>query len=303
MRAVVDIGSNSIKYLLAQSERGALVPLESKSWVTRLGKNLETNGGFLEADSLNDTETALAEIGARLIGPRKLEQLRVVATAAARNAKNQDELARRVRKHLGVELEILSGQDEALWSMRGARQAAEQHFPSERFVFLDIGGASTEVGFLRPTFRAHSFEGGALRCHQGLGLDKIPVSDDAWNEARIEIQKYFPETAYKELLSDYQPKTYRAVAVGGTLLLATSYCSPILTSPAGCLVTRLELEELADRVRRKGMKDRLAMTGMDIDRADILPAGILVLCTCLARLGQDEVFVTGWGLRHGLLSS
>ena len=303
MRAVVDIGSNSIKYLLAQSERGALVAIESGSWVTRLGKNLETNGGFLEEDSLNATEKALIEIAAKIKVSRKLEKLRVVATAAARNAKNQDALASRVRKHLGVDLEILSGQDEALWSMRGASQAALQHFPNERFVFLDIGGASTEVGFLRPSFLAHSFDGGALRCHQGLGLDKIPVSDATWSESHIDIQKYFPEASYKKLLSEYQPKTYRAVAVGGTLLLATSYCSPVITSPAGSLVTKTELEELANRVRRKSMKDRLAMTGMDTDRADILPAGVLILTTCLKRLGQDEVFVTSWGLRHGLLSA
>jgi exopolyphosphatase/guanosine-5'-triphosphate,3'-diphosphate pyrophosphatase len=303
MRAVVDIGSNSIKYLLAQSERGALVPIESGSWVTRLGKNLETNGGYLEQESLDSTEKALVEIAARIRSSRKLEKLRVAATAAARNAKNQDALARLVEKHLGADLEILSGQDEALWSMRGALQAAEQHFPKDRFVFLDIGGASTEIGFIKPKFLAHSFDGGALRCHQGLGLDKIPVNDAAWNDARIEINKYFPEESYKSILEDYDPKNHRAVAVGGTLLLATSYCSPVLTSPAGSLVTRSELEELANKVRRKSMKDRLSMHGMDQERADILPAGILILTTCLARLGQDEVFVTGWGLRHGLLAS
>ncbi|MEO5668102.1 MAG: hypothetical protein ABIR96_08585 [Bdellovibrionota bacterium] len=303
MRAVVDIGSNSIKYLVAQGERGALVPVESNSWVTRLGKNLETNGGYLEEQSLRATENALIEIATKLKGPRKLEKLRVVATAAARNAKNQSELADRVKKHLGVDLEILSGQDEALWSMKGALQAASEHFPNDRFVFLDIGGASTEIGFLRPTFLAHSFDGGALRCHEGLGLAKIPVSDETWSDARTDIQKYFPESSYKSLLSDYQSQTYRAVAVGGTLLLATSYCNPVIRSAAGCLVTRIELEELSDRVRRKSMKDRLSMVGMDADRADILPAGILVLTTCLARLGQDEVFVTSWGLRHGLMSS
>lgn len=303
MRAVVDIGSNSIKYLVAQVERGALTPVDSGSWVTRLGKNLEKSGGLLEESSLEATAKALVEIASKLKGPRKLESLRVVATAAARNAKNPEALATRVKKHLGVDLEILSGQDEALWSMRGARQAAVQNFPNESFVYLDVGGASTEVGFLHPSFRAHSFDGGALRCHQGLGLDLIPVKDEAWNEARIDIHKYFPENAYKPLLADYQAHSYRAVAVGGTLLLATAYCNPVLRSPSGCLVTRSELEELADRVRRKSLRDRLAMNDMDADRADILPAGILVLTTCLARLGQNEVFVTSWGLRHGLMSA
>jgi exopolyphosphatase / guanosine-5'-triphosphate,3'-diphosphate pyrophosphatase len=300
MHAVVDIGSNSIKYLFATRERGALTPLETGSWITRLGKNLETNGGFLEDDSLKATASALAEISHKIRASRKIEGLRVVATAAARNAKNSDVLSSQVKKHLGVELEIFTGQQEALWSMKGAQQAAIQYFPGARFVYLDVGGASTEVGFLLPEFKAHSFDGGALRCHQGLGLDKTPVPDSTWNDARIDIQRYFPESSYKELLSHYTPQSYRAVAVGGTLLMATRYCQPLVQSPQGCLVTRLDLEQLADRIRRKSLRSRQAMPDMISDRADILPAGILVLTTCLARLGQDEVFVTSWGLRHGL---
>jgi exopolyphosphatase / guanosine-5'-triphosphate,3'-diphosphate pyrophosphatase len=301
MRAVVDIGSNSIKYLLAQRDRGALVPIETGSWVTRLGKNLESNGGYFEKSSLEASELALIGI-AQNLKTRSLEKLRVVATAAARNAQNPEDLALLVNKHLRVELEIISGEEEALLSMRGAQQAARQHFPNTPFVFLDIGGASTEIGFLEPEPLAHSFQGGALKCHEGLGLNKIPVSDALWNEARIEIQRYFPEENFKKLLKNYDPANYRAVAVGGTLLLATQYCQPLVKNSEGTLVLRKDFEDLAQLIRSKSMRDRKSMSAMDADRADILPAGILVLTSCLARLGQHEVYVTPWGLRHGLLS-
>jgi len=302
MRAVVDIGSNSVKYLLATHERGALVPQETKSWVTRLGKNLEKNGGYFEASSLASTEAALKEMAASFKVQRKIEKITVIATAAARNARNSAELSALVQKYLSVELKIISGQEEALWSMKGAQQAARQQFPNASFVFLDIGGASTEIGFLEPHFEAHSFNGGALRCHEGLGLDKIPVPNEVWNEARIEIKKYFPEEDFRKLLQNYSPNSYRAVAVGGTLLLATEFCEALLSGTEGKLVSRKELEDLSHRLRVKSLRDRKAMSGMDADRADILPAGILVLTSCLARLGQEEVFVTHWGLRHGVLS-
>lgn len=302
MRAVVDIGSNSIKYLIASVERGALVPYETQSWITRLGKNLEKNDGYFEESSLEATEAALKEMSQTLKGNRKIEKLRVIATAAARNAKNADRLSELVNKHLRVPLEIIDGQREALWSMKGAQQAARQQFPGAAFVFLDVGGASTEVGFLEPHFEAHSFDGGALRCHEGLGLDKMPVSDAVWSEARINIKRYFPEEDFKRLLKNYSPDSYRAVAVGGTLLLATEFCEAILKGPEGTLVSRKELEDLSQKLRIRSLRDRKAMPGMDAERADILPAGILVLCMCLTRLGQDEVFVTSWGLRHGVLS-
>ncbi|NCN41181.1 hypothetical protein GW916_08010 [bacterium] len=303
MLAAIDIGSNSVKYLFANSERGALVPVEVDSWVTRLGKALERGGGQFDEKSLASTETAFHEIAARLKQrKRQLKHIEIVATAAARNAKNPEALEKMVERILGQKLRIISGLEEAEFSMRGAAQAAKQHFPNSLFVFMDVGGASTEVGFLKPKLKAHSFQGGALKCHEGLGLDKIPVSDEQWNDAKIEILNYFPNSYFEKLLSQYDPKKYKAIAVGGTLLQAVDLCEAIFKTSEGSLVSKEALDELANQVRSKSIRDRRAMTGMDIDRADILPAGIIVLTSCLTRLAQEEVFVTPWGLRHGLLA-
>ncbi len=303
MLAAIDIGSNSVKYLFATSERGALAPVETNSWVTRLGKALETKDGFFDEASLVSTHKALDEIALRLKArSRQITHVEVVATAAARNAKNPEALQKIVQQALGLPLRIISGLEEAEFSMRGAAQAAKHHFPNSPFVFMDIGGASTEVGFLKPKLKAHSFQGGALKCHEGLGLDKIPVSDERWNEAKVEIRNYFPNSYYVQLLAQYKPEDYKAVAVGGTLLQAAELCDAISKHPEGSLVSLEALEDLANQVRSKPIRARKAMTGMVADRADILPAGILILTTCLIRLGQSEVFITPWGLRHGLLA-
>ena len=303
MLAAVDIGSNSIKYLFANCERGALAPVEVDSWVTRLGKSLESSDGFFDEESLASTHHALLEISKRLkTRSRQLKHISVVATAAARNAKNPEVLEEMVFKTLGIKLQILTGLEEAEISMRGAAQSAKQQFPKSEFVFMDIGGASTEVGFLSPKIKAHSFQGGALKCHEGLGLSKIPVSDELWNNAKIDILKYFPNSDFKTLLSDYSPQNYKAVAVGGTLLLASEMCEAISRSKDGSLVSKIELENLSNVIRVKSMRARKAVTGIHSNRADILPAGILVLTSCLTRLGQGEVYITPWGLRHGLLS-
>lgn len=300
----VDIGSNSIKYLFARSERGALVTLETNSWVTRLGTQLEHGGGEFDENSLQSTQKALREIGDRLkTMSRKIKNVDIVATAAARNANNPERLTELVKKETGHNLKIISGEEEARLSMKGAALAAKQNFPSSKFVFMDIGGASTEVGFIKPTFHAHSFQGGALKCHEGLGLNKIPVTDEVWEEAKIAIMRYFPEENFSKLLKNYKPKNYKAVAVGGTLLSATELCSPIMQTQEGSLVSLKEMERLAESIRVKNIRARKAMMNMDASRADIMPAGILVLASCLKRLGQEEVFVTPWGLRHGLVAA
>lgn len=303
MLASVDIGSNSVKYLFAKFERGALVTIETGSWVTRLGKELVGSEGFFNEGSLNSTEAALLEISERIKKKRRqIEQIDVVATAAARNAKNPEALEQLVLETLGLPLSIISGEEEAMLSMTGAQQAAKEIFPGSQFVFMDIGGASTEVGFLHPSLKAHSFEGGALKCHEGLGLHIMPVSDKAWSNAKVDILDYFPDSAFSPLLRNYDSDKFRAVAVGGTLLSAVELCSNLVSGPSGTVVEKESLEVLANKIRLMSIRKRMAMVGMDKNRADILPAGILVLNTCLNRLGQDEVFVTSWGLRHGLVS-
>ena len=272
--------------------------------MTRLGTQLEHGGGEFNEASLKSTQAALNAIGSRLKNlSRKLKNVDIVATAAARNAKNPERLIELVKKETGHDLKIISGKEEARLSMKGAALAAKQNFPTSKFVFMDIGGASTEVGFIKPTFHAHSFQGGALKCHEGLGLDTIPVPDVTWGEAKFSIQKYFPESEFSKLLKDYRPEDYKAVAVGGTLLSATELCSPLLQTQEGSLVSLSEMEKLSENVRIKSIRSRKAMVNMDSNRADIMPAGILVLTSCLRRLGQEEVFVTSWGLRHGLVAA
>lgn len=303
MLASVDIGSNSVKYLFAKFERGALVTLETGSWVTRLGKQLAGSDGLFNEDSLESTKKALQEIAERITKKRRqIEQIDVVATAAARNAKNPEAIEQLVLETLGLPLHIISGEREAHLSMTGAQQAAKEIFQGSQFVFMDIGGASTEVGFLEPAIKAHSFEGGALKCHEGLKLDKMPVSDSAWSDAKVDILDYFPDSQFTPLLEGYQPENFRAVAVGGTLLSAVDLCPNLVSGPSGTLVEKYALETLANKLRLMSIRKRMAMAGMDKNRADILPAGILVLNTCLNRLAQNEVFVTSWGLRHGLVS-
>ncbi len=304
MKAVVDIGSNTVKFVAGRFSRSALELIDSGSWTTRLGRNLDKNGGLLEAASLTLTRQALEAIGRQLgaLNPPP-ERFFVAATAAARNAKNSHELAQMVQEVLGVPLSVLSGQEEALWSMRGAQMAATLALGScSDALYVDVGGASTEVGFLDPEPLAHSFDAGAVKCHEGLGLDKLPVSDATWSAAKREIARYFPKKHLAPLLNHAGEWKRPVVAVGGTLLMASRLCPGSVEHETGIEVEADQLIALNEKLRTLDLEGRCALPHIDRSRADILCAGVLCLTHLLETFSLNKIFVTAWGWRYGLLA-
>jgi exopolyphosphatase/guanosine-5'-triphosphate,3'-diphosphate pyrophosphatase len=191
MRAVVDIGSNSIKFAIDRNPENALRELETRSWVTRLGRQMGQTG-LLSIESLADSARALEEISSRFteIGLSS-SQVRAFATAAVRECKNPETIQELVQKSLGVELKILTGIEEAQYSMIGARAASDLLLKGQPRLFVDVGGASTEVGVMEPQIMAHSFPAGAVRCHESLGMNQMPLSDEVWRAAQSKLRAVF----------------------------------------------------------------------------------------------------------------
>lgn len=306
MRAVVDIGSNSVKYSVAETERGAIKNLHSRSWVTGLGRGLDA-GGCLSRESLEKTESAFREM-AQFFAPLPIKELQVIATAAVRECRNPETVEKLVHDIFGAKLKILTGLEEAQASMRGAQAAARLVWGEREAIFIDVGGASTEVGVLSPIFQGHSFYAGAVRCHEALGWGDAPVSDTAWGEATSQMEKFFPQLEWARLeqiwKKDNPPRA--VVAVGGTLVMAASMCaergaSAHVFPDLGITVSATALEELNNELRKLSLAQRRQVPGIFPDRADIVCAGTLVLTTLLKKLGSPQVLVTNWGLRHGFL--
>lgn len=306
MRAVVDIGSNSIKYLVGEVQRGVPVVQQGRSWVTRLGKGLEKTG-VLDPESVALTVEALRSMQQELTKIPNLQPAQVVATSAVRDCKNPEAIQSAVQEIFGVPLRILTGLEEAQYSAEGALTAGHIHYGTRRCCTIDVGGASTEVGIAEPEFRAVSFQAGAVRCHERLGLQQIPVDDTLWAQAQRGMEEFFPLTVWKDLQM-HIPSGTPAVAVGGSLLAAARLAgaSPTHTAQGASLgysISVAQLEAFNDRFRKLSLEERSKHPGLDKGRADILCAGVLCLLIPLKRLGLKEVFITEWGLRHGLLLS
>ena len=139
-RAVIDVGTNSVKVLLADVEDEVVRPVWETSVQTRLGH------GFYEARVLQPGPVAATAVAvanfARDASARGAESVRVVATSAARDAVNGAELVRAIRHASGLSTEVISGDTEALWAFAGV--ATHPSHQGVRLLVLDVGGGSTE---------------------------------------------------------------------------------------------------------------------------------------------------------------
>ncbi len=305
MRAVVDIGSNAVKFLAAETSSQRSRVLDQGRFLTRLGAGIDSQGR-LSAAALRETGNALKRIRRSLESRRMLAggrlEMRVVATSAVRESSNSNEVAQLVEEILDAPLTILSGRQEARFSMAGAEASARTLLDGEPSLFIEVGGGSTQLGRLQPRFSAVSFQAGAVRCHRELGFAAGPIRDAQWEEAKKRMEAFFPQRRMEDLLEALgrlDPKM--AAALGGVSVLSAQAAQSV-GQPAGSLADAASLMRAADSLRRLDMKQRRErLPGVETKRLDILPAGILCLATPLSMLGIERLAITAQGLRHGIL--
>jgi exopolyphosphatase/guanosine-5'-triphosphate,3'-diphosphate pyrophosphatase len=284
--AVVDIGTNSTRLLVAEVDGGALTELQRESIVTRLGEGVDATGQLGDEPqrrvfaALDEYAEAIERHGART----RL----VVMTSAVRDAANGAEFASTVTGRYGLEGRTLSGHDEARLSFLGATAARDDTSP---LLVIDIGGGSTEmiVG-ARGEVEFHvSTQVGVVR-HTERHLHSDPPTADELAalaaDARPALEAAVP--------AEVRRRATAAVAVAGT---ATSCASIDLEldpyDPArveGHTVSRARLEELRDRLAALSLAERRAVTGLDPNRAPTIVAGTIILLEVLGafELGAFE---------------
>jgi exopolyphosphatase/guanosine-5'-triphosphate,3'-diphosphate pyrophosphatase len=294
--AVVDIGTNSTRLLVAEVEGGGVTELVRESIVTRLGEGVDSTGALGDEPqgrvfaALDKYAAAIEEHGATV--------RRVVMTSAVRDASNGAEFAETVQSRYGLEGSTLSGDEEARLSFLGATAARDD---SDPLLVIDIGGGSTElVVGSRGSVDFHvSTQVGVVR-HSERHLHSDPPTAEELAalaaDARPTIEAAVPP--------DVRSRVSGAVAVAGT---ATSCAAIDLEldpyDPArveGHTLTRTRIEELRDRLAALPLSERRDVTGLEAGRAPTIVAGTVVLLEVLGAFGLNSVEVSErdilWGV-------
>jgi len=283
--AVVDIGTNSTRLLVAEVDDGSLTELQRESIVTRLGEGVDATGRLGEEPQAR--VFAALDRYAEAIDRHGATTRVVVMTSAVRDAANGAEFAATVTERYGLQGRTLSGDDEARLSYLGATAARDPDDPSALLV-IDIGGGSTEmiVG-ARGAVEFHvSTQVGVVRhTERHLHSDPPTAAELAAlaADARAALEAAVP--------AEIRERPAAAVAVAGT---ATSCASIDLEldpyDPArveGHTITRARVEELRDRLAALPLAERRGVTGLDPNRAPTIVAGTVILLEVLGAFDLD----------------
>ncbi len=293
--AIISIGTNSTRVALADVASPIPHVELARSIGTRIGEGLRESGALGEAPM----QRTLDAVASHLRAVRgHYVKLFAIATSALRRATNGEAFTARVEALLGVPVHILSGDEEAAASYRGAITVFGP-LHNEELGVVDVGGGSSEYATGNGPLPGHtvSCEIGAVRLTETLPLlcgDDGVVDLDTIENARELARKALAPIAAL-------PKVGHIAFVGGSATTVASMIRGKRTKFDEYELSRSDLQRALVRLCALPLKDRKALAGMKPQRADILPAGIIVLETVLDLIGHDRATATTADLLLGYL--
>ena len=285
-RAVIDIGSNTVRLVVYGGPRRAPRVLHNEKVTARLGRDMEKTGRI--ADEARDIALAGLSRFAVLLRELKVRDIETVATAAPRDAENGAEFLDAVRE-LGFAPRLLSGQEEAETSADGVLGA----FPGARGVVADLGGGSVEFVEVDGQSATHGLS-------LPLGTLRLPA-------LRAKGEEKFAKSVAKKLRkADYSLAQDRPLYLVGGSFRAFARAAMLrgkspLTDAHGFEMSAKRAARLARDLSRKKPEDLTDLSGISSGRIAMLPDAAALLAIILAELKPSRVIASAWGLREGLL--
>jgi len=293
--AVIGIGSNSVRMLVAVLEEDGFTRLTRDREGTRLFAGLDQKGN-LSRESMEKTAAAVERMAVSA-GKIGCEELRIFATSASRDARNGEEFLSLLKEKTGVDPEIVTGEEEAVLSFLGATEIAP---PEEPCGVVDIGGGSTElvVGQGAEIRAAVSCQMGAVRLYRLFeinGKEDMPAVEAAAEGILSE--------AWKKEGAVPLPATW--IGTGGTFTALAALSRGVAwtdrTYMHGACLTRDGIREIGERLAGMTPQERLRLEGLQPSRADIVVHGICILLAVMKHLGISRILVSEYGNLDGYL--
>ena len=297
--AAIDCGTNSIRLLIADIEGNNFREVIRTMQIVRLGQGVDQSGEF-HPDAIARTLAAV-DLFAAEIAKRGVQKIRFCATSATRDATNRHLFVDGVRERLGIEPEVISGDEEASLSFTGAIQDLS---PADGpFLVVDIGGGSTEFVFgSTHVEHAKSVNIGCVRMTE-RHFTSDPASTTEIDGARADIKEAITKAA--ALVPITTAKTLIAVAGTATTVAAAALGLTEYDRYAIHLarVSAEHTHEVADMFLTASREARLALGYMHPGRVDVIPAGALVLSEIMKATGAKAFVASESDILDGIARS
>lgn len=296
--AAVDIGTNSIRSIVVQVDTsGKYRILDDEKVLVRLGEGLNQTGALAPAACDRALEALSRQ--KKIIDGYKVCAIEAVATSAVRKAANGGEFVRRIREEVGLEIEVISGEEEA----ELAALSAFHNFDLEgvRHLIFDIGGGSLE---LISALGSHVEELFSLELGAVFLTETFLQSDPAGEEEYKRLRKYIRRELKNRCPRD-RGGLQCLIGSGGTVTsiaaMVTASRQERYDSVHGYELLRSEVVHLLAMLLRKTNKERRSVPGLNPERADIIVAGVAVIDELMEYFQVNVLKVNERGIREGLI--
>jgi exopolyphosphatase / guanosine-5'-triphosphate,3'-diphosphate pyrophosphatase len=299
--AVIDVGTNTVRLLVADSAGGSPYrPLLTDQEITRLGEGLLSDK-MLQPAPIRRTLDVLRRFH-ETADAQGAATIRAVGTSALREAVNRNEFLVRARAEAGLEIAVISGEEEGRLTLLGVRAGLPT--PPDRMVMLDIGGGSTELLLA---------DGPRILASASTGLGVVKLTErflraDPPDPVELDALRRVAASRFDRLLREEFHGLTPEAALAGTAGTVTSLAAIDLglvpydpDRVNGHRLTRERVVELLRRLASLPLARRREVRGLEAGRADVMVAGAAVCLAAMDALGAGCLTVSDSGLREGIL--
>lgn len=298
IRAVIDIGSNSIKMRIAKIDRGRVSVIRDETEVVRLGRGMSSIG-MLRDENMRASCDAVMRMSER--AKRFTRDIFLVGTMALRTAKNSDVFIRMVKDECGLDVHVFTGQEEARYSWLGAVDGFSLEGEA---VMFDSGGGSTEFvsgsdGHMKESV---SVPIGAVNLSERFFcFQDRPIKGSLYKQAIEYVMKLFAENDIERF--KFSPCEF--IGVGGGVVTMASVkhaCENFMPSKLhGSTLTQRDIVRQIQMYSSLTLKERQDIIGLPASRADVILGSACIILSAMRILNAKILRVSINGLRHGLL--
>lgn len=293
--ASIDIGTNTILLLIAETHDDTIRPLVEKETVVRLGEGLDQKGVLSEGAMQRGIQTLKGYL--KECQKMGVQKIFAVGTNALREAKNSDRFLSMVKEKLALQIEVISGEEEAfLTFLAVARDLKETE---KSILVVDVGGGSTELvhGKGDAIHQWVSLPLGIVRFSERFLLSD-PVKTEEWETMAEEIRKQLLGFPFPE-----EPLSMISIGGTGTALASVEQgLEKMITERIhNFILTKEALRNQLSLYRSLTIAERKKIKGLPDSRAEVILAGGTILYLIMELLGSPSLMISTHGVRYGLL--
>lgn len=299
--AAIDIGTNSFHLVIVEVQPdGSFKLLDKQREVIRLGSH---KGEDLSLISEGEIEKAIDILkNYKMLAEHYGASIRAVATSAVREADNKDKFVKSVKEKTNIDIEVVDGRTEAKLIFYGIMNAID--VSDKNVLCLDIGGGSSEFIYAEKEnpIITESVKIGAVRLSKKFFPDFI-LKKEAVEACRSYVEA---QTSYIKYLIE-EKKIEQVIGASGTIVAAAILVQELFNKPKRKSINKLSFtaEELnfvyKEVISRKTPAERVSMPGMELKRADIIPAGLIILKTVFDVFEIKQITLSEYALREGII--